>query len=180
MPAIQPARLTAQTVELTEHFDSPKKFVAALHDLLDFYAARTLRPGQVFESAPLLNSYQVSKPVLRNIERALAGRVDADPEAALALADELWHQRWVETRLLAILILGRIPPTPPERVTERAQAWGLECREDKIVKALASTGIARLRSENRDAFIALLGNWMTSSDRRLMMLGLRALPAHLE
>ncbi|MBL7164186.1 MAG: DNA alkylation repair protein [Anaerolineales bacterium] len=180
MPAIQPARLAAQTVELTEHFDSPEKFVAALHDMLDFYADRTLRPGQVIESAPLLNSYQVAKPVLRHIERGLAEKVNADPEAALALADKLWRQRWVETRLLAIFILGRIPPHPPERVTERAQAWGLKCREDKIVKALASAGIARLRSESRDAFIELLENWLTSSERRLMLIGLRALLSLLE
>ncbi len=180
MPAIQPARLATQAAELTEHFGSPEKFVSALHDLLDFYADRTLRPGQVIESAPLLKSYQAPGQVLRQIERELAEMVDSDPEAALALADALWIEEWVETRLLAIAILGRIPPHPSDRITERAQFWGIACREEKIVKALASTGIARLRAEARDDFIDLLENWLDSEERSAVLIGLRALPALLE
>lgn len=180
MPAIQPARLAAQTAELMEYFGSPGKFVSALHELLDFYADRTLRPGQVIESAPLLKSYQAPGQVLRQIERELVESVDGDPETALALADGLWIEEWVETRLLAIAILGRIPPHPSDRITQRVQFWGTTCREEKIVKALASTGIARLRSEARDDFVDLLENWLASDERSAVLIGLRALPALLE
>ncbi|MBC8504434.1 MAG: DNA alkylation repair protein [Anaerolineales bacterium] len=179
MPAIQPAKLVVQVAELTEHVSEPKIYLKSLHELLDFYADRTLRPGQIIESAPLLKSYQVARPVLRQIERELAKVVNTDSEAALALADALWEQRWVETRLLAISILGRVSPNPPERVTQRAQEWGSKCKEDKIIKALSSTGIARLRTESRDEFIDLIESWLTSGNRPLELVGLRALPALL-
>jgi len=180
MPAIQPARLAVQSAELTDLFDAPKKFVAALHVMLDFYADRTLRPGQVVESAPLLKSYQVARPVLRQIERTLSDRVAAAPEAALSLVDELWRERWVETRLLAISILGQIPPNPPEIIIERAKNWGSTCKEEKITKTLASRGLAYLRAEARDEFFEFLENCLTSSEMPLVLLGLRALPALLD
>ncbi len=180
MPAIQPARLATQAAELIEQFDSPKRFVAALHDLLDFYADRTTRPSQVIESAPLLHSYQAPRPVLRHIQRELVKDIQVDPEAALALADALWAERWVETRLLAISILGCVSPTPPERVIERAQEWGAKCKEEKIIKALASKGLDRLRTEADDAYIVLLENWLSSSHSSLVLIGLRALPSLLE
>ncbi len=180
MPAIQPARLAAQTAELSGEFDSPQRFVAALHDLLDFYADRTTRPSQVIESAPLLHSYQVPRPVLRNIQRELVKDIKADPEAALTLADALWAERWVETRLLAISILGCVSPAPPERVIERAQEWGVKCKEEKIIKALASKGLDRLRTEANAEFIVLLENWLTSAHTSLILVGLRALPSLIE
>ncbi len=180
MPAIQPARLASQAAALSENFETPKKFLTALHDLLDIYADRTTRPSQVIESAPLLKSYQVPKPVLRHIQREVAKRIDADPESALALADVLWAERWVETRLLAISILGRVLPAPAERVVERARAWGSDCKEEKIVKALASTGLDRLRAEARDEFMRLLEDWLTSEEHPLVLTGLRAIPSLLE
>jgi len=172
--------LAVQVAELNEHFGDPKRYLKSLHALLDFYTDRTLRPGQVIESAPLLKSYQVARPVLRQIERELAKHVDADSENGLALADALWSERWVETRLLAIAILGRVPPNPPERVAQRAQEWGSKCKEEKIIKALSSKGIARLRSESQDEYINLLEYWLTSSNRPLELIGLRALPSLLE
>ncbi|MBM3145108.1 MAG: DNA alkylation repair protein [Chloroflexi bacterium] len=177
MPAIHPSRLNAQVEELTGHFDSPKKFVSALHYLLDFYADRTRRPGQVIDSAPLLHGHQVAAPVLRRIERGLINKVGADPEAALVLADALWAERWVETRLLAISILGQVPPHPAERITGRAKAWGAACKEDKIIEALASMGLERLRREARDELIELIENWLASAERPQVLIGLKALPS---
>lgn len=180
MPAIQPAKLAIQVAELMEYVSQTEDFLKSLHSLLDFYADRTLRSRQVIESAPLLKSYQVARPVLRQIELELAKIVNTDSETALALADALWEQKWVETRLLAIAILGRVPPNPPERVAQRAQEWGSKCKEEKIIKTLASKGIARLRTEARAEFIDLIEGWLASGLRPLELIGLRALQALLE
>jgi len=163
-----------------EHDSQPGDFLKELHNLLDFYADRTLRPRQVIESAPLLKSYQVARPVLRQIELELAKVVKADSETALTLADALWEQRWVETRLLAIATLGRVSPNPAERITDRAHEWGSSCKEEKIIRALSSIGIARLRTESRDEFVDMIESWLTSGNRPLEMIGLRALHALLE
>lgn len=177
MPAIQLSRLNAQVVELATYFEDPKKFLLTLHNLLDFYADRTLRPGSVVEASPLLHSYQVAKPVLRQIERELIPHTQANPDQALALVDHLWQERWLETRLLAISILSHIPPDPVEHITDRVQEWAIECKEDQVVKLMASKGIERLRTEARDHYIDLLDAWFTSEEHGQTKAALLALPA---
>jgi hypothetical protein len=180
MPAIQPARLSQQVLRLLDTFEQPDKFVSSLHELLEFYADRTLRASQVIESAPLLNRYRVPKPVMRFIERDLAASIEALPEAALTLADKLWSQRWLETRLLAITILGRITPSNPDLISGRARAWGSSCKEEKVLKALASDGVQRLRKEQRGHFIRLLEDWYSSGELPQILLGLRSTPDLLD
>lgn len=153
--------------------------MASLHDLLDFYADRTLRSNQVIDAAPLLKNYRVPKPVLRVIERELSSWVDSKPDAAIVLADVLWEQRWLETRLLAISILGRMPVNSPDPISDRAKKWGSACREEIVIKALASDGIARLRTEQYDDYIKLLDDWYSSGEQNQIMLGLRSTPALL-
>ena len=180
MPAIQPTRLRFEVVSLVEQFDRPMEFLTSLHILLDFYADRTLRSSQVVDSAPLLNSYRVPKPVMRAIERELAPLVDADPEAALALADELWDRRWLETRLLAVSILGRVSADYPDSISERAKKWGAKCKEDRVIKALAEDGIKRLRENQFDQYIQLLDDWYSSDNLSQITLGLRSTPSLLK
>jgi hypothetical protein len=176
MPAIQPARLRKQVQRLLETFDQPDIFVSLLHELLEFYADRTLRSSQVIEAAPLLNSYRVPKPVMRFIERDLAASIVAQPEAAFNLADALWNQRWLETRLLALTILGRLPTSNPDLISERVREWGSSCKEEKVLKALASDGVQRLRKEQREDFIRLLEDWYSSGELPQVLLGLRSTP----
>jgi len=176
MPAIQPARLRQQIMPLIDTFDQPGKFVSSLHDLLEFYADRTLRSSQVIEAAPLLNSYRVPLPVMRFIERDLASSIDAQPVAAFELADALWQQSWVETRLLAITILGKLPTSPPEMISDRARDWGSSCKEEIIIKALASRGVQRLRVEQPEHFFQLLENWYSSGELPQLLLALRSTP----
>ncbi len=179
MPAIQPARLSRQILDLVELFGSPDEFVANLHMILDFYADRTLRPGQVIESAPLLHNYRVPRPVIRRLERGFVQHAQKNPAAALQLVDALWEDRWVETRLLAVAILGNVPPTPPQPVIERAQSWGASCREELIIDALVLKGLHRLRLEAQSAFVLLLETWLASHNPGEVRVGLRALPSLL-
>jgi hypothetical protein len=174
MPAIQPARLKAQVNQLVQYISEPKEFVRALHDLLTFYADRTQRAGRVGQSPAMLNSYRVHRPVLRQVDQALAPYIAADTETALSLADELWQEKWVETRLLAIGILGCISPTNPDVIIKRVEAWGTSSKEEVIINALVSQGIKRVRSEALDAFLVALENWLGSSETSSILVGLRA------
>lgn len=180
MPAIQPTRLSFEVAGLLEHFDDPDVFVASLQNLLDFYADRTLRSSQVIDSAPLLKSYRVPKPVIRTIERELAPLIAANPENALILADELWERRWLETRLLAISILGQIPVDDPAPIAGRARKWGSTCKEERVIKTLAREGIERLRQDRFENYIQLLDDWYASGELSQTLLGLRSTPTLLK
>jgi len=176
MPAIQPARLKIEISKIVAHFGAPVEFVRAIHDLFDFYADRTHRPGRGGKPFSLVRAYNVPRQVLRQIEVELAPKAAVDPERALVLADAIWQENYLECRLLAIAILGEIPPDPPEQVVERIQAWGRECGEDRQLDASLIVGLARIRKETPELFLRILETWITSHDLASQKVGLRVLP----
>lgn len=175
MPAIQLARLKIQIARLGESFSQPAAFVSGLHNLLDFYADRTHRPGQSGKPSPLLTAYHVPPPILRQILLEITPRIEADPDSSLALLDELWKQPYLEFRLLAANLLGMVPVIPPEPVVNRLQEWVSSETEDKLIETLLNQSIARLRTENRNRFFDLIKGWLNSTDLREQQLGLRAI-----
>ncbi len=180
MPAIQPVRLTRQIDELVTQFEHPLDFSSELHGLLNFYADRTLRSSQIIEAAPLLNSYRIMPPVMRQIEKSLQPRIMAAPEQALSLADYLWAERWLESRMLAITILGELPSGFANQIIQRITLWGEECREDKVLRALVSTGLQCVRLTAFVQYLSLIEGWLGSSNPLRVHLGIRSLPALLE
>ncbi len=179
MTAIHRARLNKQLLELSERFDSPSDFLRAMEDILDFYAEHTLRVRSAVAAAPSLRNYHVPPQLLRELEKALDPLVATQPEQAFALADALWASPCVETRLLAIWMLGRCPVEPAEPVLTRIRRWGMSCREDRIIDALMDRGLSRLRREAETVFIALVESWL-QQDNPYLHLGLRALLAWLQ
>ncbi len=180
MPAIQPARLKLQVQEMSQLVDDPTAFLRALHDLLDFYADRTRRFQRGDRAMSLIRNYRVPDQVLRQIEIGLIPVLSPHPDTAIALAEALWEDGWLETRLLAITIVGQIDPQPPVRVSEKVRAWGLDCKDPMVTKALAFRGTERLRQEQRDHFLEVLENWFGSGELPLVRIGLHAVAKLLE
>ena len=175
MPAIQPARLKLQAAQLGEKFAQPAAFLRGLHDLLEFYADRTRRPSQTGTPPPLLPTYNVPPPVMRHIERELTPRATASAEAALALADALWGEPHLECRLLAIHLLGAIPPTPLAPILQRALAWAQDTDEDTLLEALLQKGLKQVRENALDRFLTMIQDWLNTNDIATQKVGLLAL-----
>ncbi len=175
MPAIQPARLKIQTTALVQSFSDSGRLVQELHELLDFYADRTRRPGRVGAPHPILHTYQVPSPVMRQIWRELAPLVELDPKTSLSLADSLWREENLECRKLAIQVLGQIPAIPPEPILERVVPWAESDIESRLLEDLLTTGTNRLRTDAVDVFLRQVKNWLTSSNKERPHLGLLAL-----
>ncbi len=174
MPAIDLAKLRIQTARLAELFDEPGAFVRALNDVLEFYADRTLRPGQIASPVTVLPSYRAPVQVLRQIEMELTPLVGARVEPALALADALWDERALEMRLLAVHILGRVPPRA-KNLNERLTDWVAETREPTLRRALLSRTLERLRAEAPERFLRLVGNWLAPNRPKMWSNGIQAL-----
>jgi len=176
MPAINPARLRIQVTNLVEKFAMPKEFLADLHSIFDFYADRTLKPGRGGPRFANIKAYNVPAQVLRQIEGMLNLKIAEDFDMALMLADELWSQKWLECRLLALSIIGQIPASSPEPIIERITAWGTECGIDRQLDISLATGLIRLRKEAPNRFFQLVEGWLTSSKLSDRKLGLRIIP----
>ena len=175
MPAIQPARLKIQVAQLVEHFEDPAVFIKRLNDLLFFYADRTRIPGRGGRKYSLTPSYNVSKQVFRQIEKALRPLVIGQTQPALDLADTLWLEKWLESRLLALMILGWVSPKPVEPLIARLEIWVKACKDDEaLLKALAEV-LADLWQHAPSAS-TLLESWLKSSHPDVRKSGLRLIP----
>ncbi len=178
MPAIDIARLKTQAAVLVEKFDQPAVFVAELREILDFYADRTLRVG-VAAPASVLPAYRAPQAVLRQIEMELAPLAAAFPEQAMALTDALWKAGYLETRLLAAILLGKIHPETPQ-LTERVRSWVSRVRDQRLRSALLNAGLARLRREKPDRFIELIQQWFDPATPKMWENAIYALIPLLE
>jgi len=165
---------------LVEHFADPPAYVRSLHYLLDFYADRARRPGQSGMPPPITEAYNVRPPVMRMILQELTPLANQAPEDGLALCDALWAEPTLEFRQLAAMLLGQIPPSPPERIITRLKAWLVPDLEFYLIEALMNHALGRLRQEHPQAMIRLIQDWLASSKPLYQQLGLRALLPLLE
>ena len=175
MPAIQPARLRHQAAQLAEHYADPPAYTRSLHTVLDFYSDRARRPGKTGQPAPLLTAYNVRPPVLRMLLQELTPHLQEDPQGGLALCDALWAEPFLECRLLASMLLGQVPPQPPEAITDRLQRWITTDLEFFLIEALLTNGVERLHRQQPQALIRMIEGWLTSTKTFQQQLGLRAL-----
>ncbi len=175
MPAVQPALLRRQAALLAGHFDDPPAYLRSLHHLLDFYADRAHRPGKSGMPAPILAAYKVRPPILRMILHELLPLALEAPPAALALCDALWLEQNLEFRLLAAMLLGRLPVTPSEPILSRLQAWLTPDLEFYVIEALMQHGLERMRQERPKLVLKLAADWLESKQPLDQQLGLRAL-----
>ena len=180
MPAIQLPRLKIQAAKLAGQFVDPVVFCRSLHNLLDFYADRAYRPGQVGDSRPLMAAYHVPSPVLREVIKVLTPFTLSAPEAVLALCDTLWSEPYLEFRLLAVSLLGLISPYPPDPVLLRVRDWTKPRTEARLAKALINTGLSQIRREYQARYLQLAETWLASPELSSQQLGLYALVPLLE
>src|SRR5574339_270960 len=172
MPAIDLARLKKQTAQLADLFDQPTLFLREHREILDFYVNRSLRSQGVAPSS-ILPTYRTPTVVLRQIETELGPAAEKQPIQALELADALWDEGWLETRLLAAYLLGRIPPQE-ERLLARLTAWTQAVRDPSVRAALLTTSLTRLRRETPDLFLVLVKEWLHPARQRMWSNGVQA------
>ena len=175
MPAIHPARMKIQVAQLGEKIRQPEAFVRALHNLLDYYADRTYRPGQSGEPPPLLATYKTPQPVFRQIARETATLAVVDPPAALALVDALWAEPIIEFRLLAIALIGKISPTPHEPVLARIQSWIASTPENRLLDAILKQSLVQIRRECPKIYYQMIEDWLKEDELFFRQTGLRAM-----
>lgn len=173
MPAIDLARLKKQTAQLADLFDQPSAFLREHREILDHYVNRTLRSLGVAPSS-VLPTYRTPIVVLRQIETELGPIAEKKPIQALELADALWDEGWLETRLLAAFLLGRIPPQE-ERLLARLTAWTQAVRDPNVRAALLTTSLTRLRKETPSLFLVLVKEWLHPARKKMWSNGIQAL-----
>jgi pimeloyl-ACP methyl ester carboxylesterase len=174
MPAIDLARLRKQANRLADFFFLPDEFMKHLREMLEYYVNHTLRTKENVAPGSNLRTYRTPPAVLTQIENELRAMAEANPEFALELADILWDEGALETRLLAAFLLGRIPPQE-ERLLPRLAAWTQQIRDPDVRSALLSTSLTRMRKESSEQFLNLIREYLHPARMRTWTNGIQAL-----
>ncbi|HTP03314.1 MAG TPA: DNA alkylation repair protein [Anaerolineales bacterium] len=175
MPAIDLARLRKQAARLSDFFLIPEEFIRHLHEMLDSYVNYTVRKPRAVAPGASLRAYRTPVVVVRQIEQEIGARA-AQPEnadAALELADRLWDEEWLETRILAAFLLGSMPPRE-ERLLARLTAWSQQLFDADLRSELLNTSLGRLRREAPDIFLELVAEWLVPQRQSLWPNGIEA------
>jgi hypothetical protein len=193
MPAIHLPRLRKQVNDLAPYCSEPAIFLRKLKDLFDFYGDRTLRPSQAAAKPTAIPTIKVPPPVLRQIVSALTPYAASTPHLILDLSRELWDYGWLEHRLLACHLLGRLPSSQAVGIVQLADDWCRENHEEELITAIAERGLAPLHSEHQDLLIVKAHEWIAVPEKpgergslptavgiNYQKLGLRALTALIE
>lgn len=175
MPAVDPTRLRFQISELMSFFRAPTDFHRRLSDLFNLYANRALHSGNSTLIKPLIPMYQLPLPVFRQMELDLKPHINENPQAALALADELWQDAYYEVRRLSIYILGHVPVTKPEPIVARLKTWLTPELDRMLTSYLFSTGTLRLQEAFPDHWEAFIQSYLSHDDPDYSALGIRGL-----
>jgi len=174
MPAIDLARLRKQSNRLVDFFFVPEDFLKHLREMLDFYVNYSLRTKENIAPGSNLPTYRTPFVVMRQIEKSIGPTAAENPHYALELADLLWDQGYIETRLLAAYLLGRIPPQE-ERLLARLTAWTQQVLDPSVRSALLTTSFTRMRREIPEQFLAVVGEWLHPARQRYWSNGIQAL-----
>ncbi len=175
MPAIQLARLRQQTTQIALQIEHPASAISTIHEILDLYADRTHRPGQSGEPPPLIEAFNVPKPVLRQILRELEPEAKDKPEASLALCDALWEQPYLEFRLLASSLIGKIPPEIPEKIIERIFTWSKSSSDERLQNALFDDGLDLVIRDEPEYILEIVDDLLADEGLKQQKIGLSAL-----
>jgi hypothetical protein len=174
MPAIDLARLRKQANRLADFFFLPGDFLKHLREMLDFYINHSLRTKENIAPGSNLPTFRTPFVVMRQIENAIGPIATENPHYALELADLLWDEGYIETRLLAAFLLGRIPPQE-ERLLARLTAWTQQVLDPSVRSALLTTSLTRMRKETPDEFLVVIGEWLHPARQRFWANGIQAL-----
>lgn len=174
MPAIDLARLRKQTNQLADFFFLPDDFIKHLRGILDFYVNHTLHKQENIAPGSNLPTFRTPPEVIRQIENQISILASENPQYALELADKLWDEGYIETRMLAAFLLGRLPPQE-ERLLARLTAWTQQVRDPNVRGALLTTSLTRMRKETPEQFLILISEWLHPARQRFWSNGIQAL-----
>jgi hypothetical protein len=171
MPTIQLAKLQQEAALLSDRFVDSESYLAGVLDLLQTYAVPVHRQGRVKGLRPVLRTYEVPPPLIKQLQLEMTQQARLFPTEAMQIADGLWVHRSIETRTLAARLLGVIEAEPLP-VAERLAAWAHENREPVLAPELSQHAALRLAAANPQQLIVFAAEWLATKEPRMQTLAL--------
>ena len=173
MPSIDLMRFRFQIVELLDQFSDPVRFQKAFHEMLDLYSRRALKPGLSSLPRSLLPSFNCHSQVMKLIINGISPAVRELPQQAVAIADHLWEDNYLESRELATTILGLLPAELAPSVEERILKWAHPDVDTASLDMLLKYSIRTIESSHQEMLADLVSYFLHFHDPSYHPIGLK-------
>lgn len=176
MPAVSLTHLKKQIELLRWQYTQPNEFIIGLRKLLDNYSDYTYRAAvSAPESIRQMEAYHVPPIVIRQIELSLYALVNENPTPALNLANLMWKEEKEEPRLLAVYLLGLMPPSEFDQTLQTIEKWALSENDRRLLEALFERGTVNLRRHALQRWLSKIQDWASQNSVQSQQLSLMAL-----
>ena len=175
MTAVDSTRLRFQSEALMADFDAPAEFRRQLNELFEMYSNRVLQTSDSTLVTSLIPMYHLPPPVFRQLDLDIKPLVNAEPEAALSLADELWTDPYFEVRRMAVYILSIVPVATAAPILTRLKNWLALDLSRPLKGIIFSTGTLRLQESFPEDWESFLQSYLPHENPKLTALGIQGL-----
>jgi hypothetical protein len=172
VPAILPARLRIQSLEVARLYQEPDRCLTALVDLLSRYADWSYRPGEVNAKRTLLQTYNVPVQVIRQIASSILEIADQNYQPVVTLCNTFWETKNYECCLLAGKLIGQMASIPDAVILETLLKWQLYTVDIEVQRRILDSSLSRIISKNPMQIIDLSDQFLHSADFRQIKTGL--------
>lgn len=175
MPAIRIEHLNQQIDRVIADFKYPDRCIRNIIDLCEYYSNRIRKHGQSGEPKPIINQFNIPKPVLRQLIQALPSIASEHPAQTIILIDKLWNKQIFEFQLIACSLLGTLPIENKAHVIQTINLW-IEKNIDRQVEiTISDIGLANIRENAPRQLLSYIENWLVNDDMKHKRLALLAL-----
>jgi hypothetical protein len=135
-----------------------------LYDLLEKYADRSYRAGEVNITRTLVPALKTPLQVIRQITLAVLEVSGQEHQAVLELCNRLWQEPVFECRLLAGKLLGQLGSIPELTILDTIQDWQPFLADEELQRELFKACLPRLFQSIPDPVFALADRWLQTRE----------------
>jgi hypothetical protein len=173
MPSIDLVRFRFQIVELLDEFPDPVKFTKTFHGILDLYSRRSLKPGLASLPVSLLPTFNCHPQVMKLIINGITPGIHENPQQAIAIADHLWEDNYLESRELSTTILSLLPEEYAPNVEDHILNWAHPDVDKASLDMLLKNAIKTIQSTQPERLENLVYSFLHFQDPAYHTIGLK-------
>lgn len=175
MPSIDLMRFRFQIVELLDEFPDPVRFKKVFHEMLDLYSRRSLKPGLSSLPRSLLPSFNCHPQVMKLIISGITPTIRKFPQQAIAIAEHLWEDNYLESRELATTILGLLPEEYASTIEEHILKWAHPDVDKASLDMLLKNSIRTIESYHPEMVENMVYSFLHFQDPAYHSIGLKVM-----
>ena len=174
MPGIELTRLRNQVKELVTHLSNPESFLIHLEKILKYYQNLTLK-NEIRKNPANISSYNSPRQVISIIVNEVNKTAIDNPQSALALANHLWDEPILETKILAIHIFRKLPSAQALPILLNFPDMFQEIQGYEDYLPLMTRTLLKLREDSPQDFNNLITSWLKSRNMNSRGWGIKIL-----